>query len=235
MKFFKKKEAKPLIRLLPPSVMYALGHEGGILGKEHLNSLLEYGFYNEGFYLYLRLQSQYLNPQEMAEEIKILINIFLSHDNSQIKKVMQDKLNLLNNESTIGVKLAQLSRQGFEFWYELYERKVQEYLKDKTVPTILAYAPLIGIKSFIKLNQFNIIDLKLIASGSEIIGYKVFILESKVRVDFMYRNDKHYGVFLDDTKKTGSKHKILEEFAKAHDWEFRFDCLCIHEQQKQEN
>lgn len=230
-KIFKKQEPEPLIRLLPPSVIYALGNEKGMLKKEHLVPLLDYRFYNEVSYLYLRLQSQYLNPQEMAEEIKHLSNAILSKDNDYFKKVMYSKLEMLGSKATIGVKLAQLSRQGFEFWYELYEKKTQEYLNNKTVPTILAYAPLIGIRSFVKLNRFNIIDLKLIASGSEIIGYKVFILESKTRVDFMYRHEKHYGVFLDDTKKTGAKHQILEEFAKANNWEFRFDCLCTHLQQ----
>src|SRR5690606_2345069 len=139
----------PIGRILPEDVRYALRYKEGKLNREDIKVMLHTHFEHEASYLALKFFShdkeehqlfftafvqiiaQRLDPKEEKEQIKLLV------DKELAKSEKGSEVN--------GVKLAQISRQGFENWQKKFEVTAKEFATDKREVFLLAHSMVMGL------------------------------------------------------------------------------------------
>lgn len=221
---FERKQTK-YEKILPEATRYALANNAGNFNKEDIEVLLNNNFENEAFYLSSKALS--VDPIIHKEFIEKCLSNFLNKDNVDILKNKQDLKNIVENDlkkiddcNIKAVKLAQVSRQGFEFWQERFKEVSKELSENEKQIYLLAHTTLLGLRSFAeyfseKNKDLNILIPEWINENKENIGYKINFENKNAKVNFLDRSsEKNGSIIVDDTIKTGetfNKIKALWE------------------------
>lgn len=211
-------------RLLPFDVRYALRYKKAVLNSVELTQLLKAGFIDETLYLATKiLDSQ---PEKQQKLLEDLVNEFLKNpqDRTQIIKTLELALQQTDQNKTVQAgKLAQLSRQGFDSWNALYERKSEQFIEeagDRT-PVLVAYATLRGLRHFIGALQkhnkgimYIMIPERLNDINSRDWGYRIVLDHPEKKVHSLSKElDRSTNlVLIDDVKRTGVQLDKLLRF-----------------------
>lgn len=115
-----------------------------------------------------------------------------------------------------GMKLAQLSRQGFDHWKSLYVAAAQAYASDNRELFILGHSTLVGLPEFVsefkeKGKTFHVLIPTFIGDDlNPNCGYTI----SETGVRFLSKNFSRpeHAVVLDDTRRTGKTFADVDAF-----------------------
>ncbi len=211
-------------KILPSDVRYALQYKEALLNKDEIETLNDNYFENEALYLTLK------GLQDNPEEQKILLERYVGYvlkktktgaeNKPELREIIRESLESLGQGSVQGGKLAQLSRQGFEFWQEKFEQKAIELSKDKRNVFLVANAMLLGLGSFVKnfsetSKPLGIIIPKWLNEGAHIVGYTINFKDGEAEVDFLKKNsykDQAVTVLVDDATNSGKVFAKIKEY-----------------------
>lgn len=226
MEFFRrsKKNEQAPIKILPEDVRYALQYGKGLLNKDEIEILNRNHFENEAFYLTVKgLQGSPKKQKELLEKYTIY-EFSKKEEHKENKTRLQNLINEyikeLGDSLVKGGKLAQLSRQGFDFWQERFENKAKELSKDKRNVFLVANAMMLGLGHFIREfkkenKSFNIIMPEWMRQDAGTIGYSIDFEKEKVIVNFLKKNyDKKDAltVLVDDATNSGNVFRKIKEY-----------------------
>lgn len=215
MKFFenfgKKIEQTPL-RILPSDVRYALEYKEGKLNSEDIEVLVMSNFEDEAFYLALKGLVNNKDEHKILLEKYISQILPISHGTPDYKKEIQNIVNeeLSKNKDfeVDGVKLAQISRQGFDTWHKKFDNLAVELSLDKKDVFLVAHSTILGLDSFLKSFAKENKDLNIVIPSwikNEHIGYNITFSEGKGILNSLEKNfKKDNSILVDDTKNTGN-------------------------------
>ncbi len=215
--FFRKTPEKKQEKILPESVRYALAHSEAKLSKELVEVLNNNHFTQEASYLITKILE--INERERFEYLSTLIEIYTQqNDQSTTQKLNQQFLE--NIQPTIeveGMKLGQISRQGFEYWQEKYKETGKELAEKHEDVFLLANSTIIGLEEITKAfyskeKSFGIIFPKNVTGGNTVVGYEYTFANGKYTPGFIDRNKEHFkeSIVLDDVENTGETRKLIE-------------------------
>ncbi len=213
------KETQPAT--LPADVRYALQYRGAQLNREETFDLVRNGFEPEGLYVFLKSTEQ--NPEAQLSLLQQLVRTVgdegNTNDQTVIRKFVEENAPKLPDYSVGAMKLAQFSRQGFEYWRGGFAEKARE-AADRVNPTfIVAHATFIGLLPFIReharahkplyvLSPFLIKD-----TNSPVGGYRI----EHGSVEFLPKDFRREpgSIIIDDVRHTGSAERLIEAFWNA--------------------
>lgn len=228
MKFFfekrKNKEKPQYIKILPSDVRYALQYKEALLNKDEIEQLNENHFETEAFYMTIKGLQE--NPEVQKELLEKYIKNEITNKDSEkesknaLQNLLKEYIKELGESSVKGGKLAQLSRQGFEFWQERFENKAKELSKDKRNVFLVANAMMLGLSHFVKEfkkenKPLNIIIPDWLKQGAHTIGYSVNLEDKENLVDFLKRSDdknEALAVLVDDATNSGSVFNKIKKY-----------------------
>jgi hypothetical protein len=232
MKFFfekgKNKEKPKYEKILPSDVRYALQYKEALLNKDEIEQLNENHFETEAFYMTIK------GLQENPEVQKELLGKYIKHELSnkdneeeskiELRNLLKEYIKELGESSVKGGKLAQLSRQGFDFWQDRFKSKAEELSKDKRNVFLVANAMMLGLSHFIREfkkenKSFNIIIPDWLKQGAHTIGYSIDFEDKENIIDFLKRSDdknEALAVLVDDATNSGSVFNKIKEYWKKN-------------------
>ncbi len=217
-------ENKKFNKILPSDVRYALEYKEGILNKDDLEVLAMSNFEIEA--MYLTLKGIKNNPEQHKILLeKYVSSIFSTKDNTGInKKDIRDiTVKEIEHNPSIevdAVKLAQISRQGFDFWQEKFKDLADKLSNEKRNVFLLAHATILGLEHFVKSfseknKTLNIIVPSWVKDKSDIIGYSIKFDSQKSNVQLLHDTfDKENAVLVDDTLNTGNTTDEIKKYFK---------------------
>ena len=217
-------ENKRIEKILPSDVRYALQYKEGNLNKNDLEVLAMSNFENEA--IYLSLKNLAGNPQVQKELLEKYVNQAINKtgdkvsDKKNLQQVIIDGLKINPNIEVSGVILAQISRQGFDFWQDKFKELATSLSKDKRDVFLLAHSTFIGLNSFVEAfskenKNLYIIVPTWIKNKSENIGYNVKLANNKADVEYLTESSlKNESILVDDTVNTGGTSSEIQEFWK---------------------
>lgn len=231
MKFFmgenkNEKVPQPKIeKLLPESIRYALRYGEGKIHKEDVETLNHSHFIPEASYMTAKLLTTF-DEKAYQQYLSELISLFVQKEIDQtILQKQNQNLNdttLKNIPKTIEVsamKLAQISRQGFDLWQEKYKELAHELVSTDQELFLTLNSTIIGLKHFTeeygKNNKpISFIVPEFIEGGKDIIGFMCEfktdgVVLKEISKDFI-RPDN--AIIIDDVKNTGETEKIIRTF-----------------------
>ena len=208
-------------RVLPSDVRYALQYREARLRASEISDLAKNGFENEA--LYLSLKVAVVDPEL---QLSLMQNLFedLAHVKSSEKaatqKILQSfvlrELNRLPREFTVHAgKLAQLSRQGFNFWHKIYRECAKKNAMSPAQTYLVGHAPFIGLVPFIQEYARTGKELRIFIPDfiqnpeSPICGYRIVTDVEFLSKEFNRTKD---AVVIDDTRHTGNSNRKIEAF-----------------------
>jgi hypothetical protein len=226
----KKKEDKPKVdmRILPSDVRYALKYKEAILTKSEIEDLNMNHFENEALYLTVK------GLQDKPEEQRILLEKYILHtlnktgtkdiDKKVLQSIISDSLKGNDSITVQGEKIAQISRQGFDFWQEKFKNKARELSEDKRNVFLVANAMILGLSPFVeefskKGKTLHIIIPKWIDEGAHTIGYAVKFEGKEPKVEFLLKNtdkDQALAVLVDDATNSGTVFEKIKNYWKKN-------------------
>lgn len=223
MKFFENKFSKkeqPVFKILPSDVRYALEYKEGKLNKDDLEVLVMSNFEDEAFYLTLKSLTN--NKEEHKNLLRKYISniINLDHGGVEYKKCIQDivneELDLNKNLEVDGVKLAQISRQGFDTWQDKFKTLSNELSKSDKNVFLVAHSTILGLHSFLKNFAKEEKDLNIIVPSwfkDKCVGYNISFSEGKTVMNDLHNDfNKINTIAVDDTVNTGSTIDKVKDF-----------------------
>lgn len=233
-RFFGKSQEKKIEKILPESVRYALAHNEAKVGRDTIEILNNNHFTPEASYLLTKLLET--NEDMRFKYISALVEAYSqsNQENLRAQKITEEFLKDISNEREVdAMKLAQLSRQGFEFWQEQYQQKAKELSQKDEDTFLLANSTIIGLKPIVqefynKKKSFGIIFPKNILDDSTILGYEYIFENTAYKPILIGRNTDNFTkcVLLDDVENTGETRKLIEEnWAKAFGGEVEYTTI----------
>lgn len=199
-------------RILPFDVRYALQYKEGMLDSREIEDLLNNHFINEATYLTSKVLVS--DPEKHKEFLEKYANCILNKNNLINKKEVLKELiiQVLKNNDNVSVKggkIAQLSRQGFDFWQEKYKLLSAEMSKENREVFLLAHSTFVGLDSFLKAFSEKHKDLNILIpewENDENFGYRISFSEDKINVQYLQGliEDKTGSILIDDTQNTGN-------------------------------
>lgn len=212
------------MRILPSDVRYALQYKEALLNKDEIKDLNINNFQNEALYMTIK------GLQGSPEDQKLLIEKYVSYvlnnidkpnkDKNVLKKIIEESLKGIGTGLVKGAKLAQVSRQGFDFWQNKFEEKAQELSTDKRKVFLVANAMILGLGSFVEHfsktgKPLNIIIPKWMDEGAHVIGYTIGFENKKATVDFLLKKsdkDQALAVLVDDATNSGKVFSQIKDY-----------------------
>lgn len=214
MKFFenlkKSNKNEKVEKILPSDVRYALQYKEGMLNKEEIETLIMSNFESEGFYLIAKGIQE--NPEIQKSLVENYAKLILNgepNSNLLLKEFLSKEISNIKDTEVNGVKLAQVSRQGFELWQKKYEEIARELSDNKKDVFILAHSTFIGLSHFIKEfsqknKTINILVPLWFEKDQQYIGYSINFDQKEVNTTWLNKSfKKESSIIFDDTIKTG--------------------------------
>lgn len=211
-----KKEAQPLPKILPFDIRYALQYKGGLLNGSEIEAFSRSNFIEEAFYL--TSKGLVGNPDIHKAFLGKYIAYVLGKDTkkSDAQEIISNALNSRSDISVQGKKLAQISRQGFDFWQEKFQSLATELSNDERNIFLLAHTTLVGFDSFLKAFSEKNKTLNILIPEwveNEEFGYAIDFNNGQAHINWLRKTlgIKGDSVLVDDTRKTGA---TLGKFSK---------------------
>ena len=209
-------------RILPWDVRVAIRY-GVKLDPSHIESLLNSGFINESIYLTTKALG---NDKEKQLTFLSELTDQIVQDPKNLraaKQVIDKAIKTIDKSYAVnGTKLAQVSRQGFDFWDKKFEELSSDEVQIDSTPILIAYASLIGIRHFIvdpdgtARRTFMIMVPDYIQDNKEqICVYIITPTNPKgERVSYLPKNFQRPDnyLFIDDAVRTGKHKEDIWEF-----------------------
>ena len=196
---------------LPFDVRFALQHRKGIMGKADIEVMAGSGFLNESVYLIAKALAPTPDRQRNFVEDVVDFSILGGTKTPAFKDFLKETaLGLPIDTNVSGVKLTQISRQGFTNWQERLLQMANALSAHGTVPVLIADAMYMGLSRFVEAYQSSgrpILILDPDAGGCELVGYSIDLQQEKgSRVKTLPAEfDRPEGALLiDDTKNHGT-------------------------------
>ena len=216
-----KQETKPL-KILPSDVRYALEHNAGKIKPEDIETLTHSHFIPEATYALTKgLEKIEVSHFEYLENLVQIYskNLDMPEREKAIKDLNDTYMQKVDKNQEIDVvKLAQISRQGFDLWQEKYKDIAKNLVQENKQIFLLANSTIIGLEHFVReyakaKKPLSIIFPNYIESEKETIGYQYDfgdeIQTTKLNRDFKRPRES---IILDDTKNTGETFNDIEKF-----------------------
>lgn len=200
-------------RILPFDARYALSEKKARMGKSEILALLRSDFSNEALYLLMKGLARSPEQQHMA--IERVSTLLMEHDihAPEVRQFLEEKVQSLDDSvSVAAAKLAQLSRQDFDWWDEQYRNIAMECLQDGKIPILISAATLIGLSHFLRvlnrLGMFYLLVLDWIEDDFQLYSGYRFLYGEKggVHVELLEKIP-HFCrnvLVIDDTIHTGA-------------------------------
>lgn len=209
-------------RLLPANIRFALHHGTAQLGRHDVEELYRNGFDREALYLMLKVESA--TPDRHLSLLRALAAIFSGEDGDPEGTLLRSFIHSHLQTMQAGVfvkggKLAQLSRQGFDLWYEKYRSTAERYAAAERQLFIVGNATFIGLPDFIRLfaaeeKPLHIIMPAFIRTPHErVCGYRIYNGDAEFLEKTFPRPPR--AVLLDDVRKTGKTTVDIIRFWRA--------------------
>lgn len=214
MKFFenfkKSNKNEKIEKILPSDVRYALQYKEGMLNKEEIETLVMSNFESEGFYLIAKgIQEKPEIQKSLVENYAKIILNDKTNSKMPLKEFLSKEINNITETEVNGVKLAQVSRQGFELWQKKYEEIARELSNNKKDIFVLAHSTFVGLSHFIKEfsknnKTVNILIPLWFEKDQQHIGYSINFNQKEVTTTWLDKSfKKESSIIFDDTIKTG--------------------------------
>lgn len=208
--------------ILPFDVRYALQYKGGILNQTEIKILAENNFENEACFLFLKsLRDDPLKHKEFLQKYcDIIIEQTEENTKSFLRELIIKTLAEKQNDVKIEAgKLAQLSRQDFDWWRIKFKSLAYKLSESEKNIFLIAHTTLMGLPYFLKAFQTRNKNLYIIVPQWENnkIGYSInFTEKNKVILHwFFLPSEKNIAcVLVDDTQNTGETLKKVSGILK---------------------
>lgn len=211
--------AAPSERLLPSDVRYALKYREANLNPSEVLDLARNGFEREG--LYLALKGLKDDPDAQLEALGRIAArasdtdrpVSLEDIGSEIERIAPA---LPKDVAVAGMKLAQLSRQGFEFWHERYRDSAERYAADPDATFIVGHSMFVGLADFVAAHakagkRLHVLMPDFIEEpGSTHAGYRI----EGGTASFLEKDFERgaHAIVIDDVLNTGKTTAFLKDF-----------------------
>lgn len=219
---------EPAERVLPSDIRFALQYREARLTNENILDLNRNGFENEALYLLMKATES--DPKQQLQFMSDLVGELTQKEGREgvVSASLKDQVkNFLNHAITqlpqdtivLGGKLAQLSRQGFEHWENLYVQAAERHARSTASTFLVGHATFIGLASFIDSHTKAGKPLQILIPpfindpSSDICGYRIQD-QSVQTLKKDFPRDLP-AVVIDDTRKTGNSSKNIERFWTA--------------------
>lgn len=211
-------------RLLPYDVRYALRYREAKLGAAEILDLANNNFAREA--MYILLKGMVLETENQREVLQSAVDVILGNDDIEkgLRELVQQRVALLRPDVVVdGKKLAQLSRQGFRTWHELYEDMARESAENATETFLVGHATLVGLDSFVRSHFLQSKKLHILIpylfekSESAICGFSI---ENGI-VSGLDKNFERIegAIVIDDVKRTGdSLDEVIRFWTKEDEF-----------------
>jgi len=215
-------------RNLPSDVRYALQYRQARIGTAELRDLINNRFEREALYLTLKAHAE--NPEvqrSLIEELAKLVQPTESGDTpteqemrNGIAAIVEHGIEELPAEPEIkGAKLAQLSRQGFDFWQQRHAKAAEKYAVDPDDTFLVGHSMFVGLSEYMSAHAKQGKPLHLLIpaiftdDSKDICGYRI---EGGSVEDLPkdFERDTH-AVVIDDVSNTGDTRRSIEAFWSA--------------------
>lgn len=214
---FEKKTEK----ILPSDIRYALKYAQGLIKPADIETLNHSHFVPEATYVLTKGLAS--NEEQHFNYLKELVTLYKEQAETvknQILELNDVYLKSIPKDQEIdALKLAQISRQGFDLWQEKYKEIAERLIKEDKSLFLLANSTIVGLEHFVKAfakaqKELNIIFPEYIEKNLETIGYSYSFKEQKITSSKITRDfDRpENAVILDDTKNTGETFKEISSF-----------------------
>lgn len=212
----------------PQSVRYALAHEKGLLGKEHIKDCAQGGYEHAAAYLLIKgVQS---NVEVQKAVIEAFASRVVSAPQGEVKKtikgfVLEAADELPDDVAVKGGKLGQYTRQGPSHWESLHTDAAQKAAKEDRQTFIVGHAMFLGLSEFIRAfdkakKPFSILMPSMIEDEKN--QYCGYVVRPGGRVTFLPKDfSREPAVIIDDTGNTGATENGIRNFWGGDSFEFR--------------
>lgn len=221
---------------LPWDVRYALEYKGAEMGKHELQSLLDERMVSECLYLLARSLNH--DPAGQLDLFQGFVNVYRSDVGAfyPIEGYLRERVEALPEDFHVfGSRLAQICRQGFEFWQTRYSDAMLRCARAGRLPafvlcgTCIGFLDALGMAArmfggmFLALNPVWIRDVQ-----KPYCGYGFRVLKDNNSVMLLKKGDLEPlpGAvrIIDDVQDTGAtKEQVCGFWPGHHD----FEALCI--------
>lgn len=213
-------------KILPSDIRYALKYAQGHIKPIDIETLNHSHFISEATYVLTKGLSG--NLERHASYLKELVTLYkekTENVKNQVIELNDQYINSLPKDQEIdALKLAQISRQGFDLWQEKYKETAERLAQERKSIFLLANSTIIGLEHFVKAfarinKELNIIFPEYIEKKLETIGYSYSFEENQVSTSNINRDfDRpEDAVILDDTRNTGETFKEIASFWNEKD------------------
>lgn len=216
---FEKPRSMPQERILPSDVRYALQYREAALGPSEVLDLVRNGFEREATYMALKALKD--NPEAQRTAIEHIASASLHSESTNLRSSLKEQVELLvpmlpPETKVAGMKLAQLSRQGFSHWEKIYQDASERYAKNQEATYLVGHSMFVGLGEFVRSHAEHekplhvlmpdfIKEPSLAMAGYRIEGDSVSFLQKDFERDAQ-------AIVLDDMLTTGETTRLLGEF-----------------------
>lgn len=205
-------------KILPESVRYALLHKNAKFGFDEINILAKSGFESQAAYLLIKAVAD--DPAAQRRILSQYVKLILDNNDERISVAIQflidENQDLLQVSQTVdAMKIAQLSRQGFDFWNKLYSASSAFLSNNVEKETFLiGHSTLVGLPSFVRdfeknAQKLHILIPNLLNESNTMCGYSI----SDGNVDFIESNFvRPEAILVDDVLNTGESVNEVKQF-----------------------
>lgn len=208
---------------LPPDVLFTLQYQQARLSKDNLISMVSRGFIDHATTLILNGFDLNRQEQDKASQEQLLnkiIETMISKNptGESLKSVLLQTLEEHPDIIAPGGKIAQINRQGYDFWRSEHKKKAQEVkgIPRKPVLALIHYHTLLGLGTYVEEFKDSETPLYIFMPGwcvdptNPDMGYKIdFRAEKKVRLVAKAEQKEDNIVTIIDTRKTGGMEKSV--------------------------
>jgi len=210
-----QEEAKE--KILPHDVRYALQYKEAVLNAEDIEALINNNFENEALYLVFKGLSE--NPEKHRALLQVFVEAVLKNhsENSSglVRKIANNGLAGEKGFSVQASKLAQWSRQGFEFWQEKFKEAAAQLALNKQEIFLTAHSTFSGLSYFLKFFNEKSKTLNIIVPGwlqNDNIGYKIKFKDGVAVLSWLSKPfEIKEAVIVDDIENTGQTLKEIKD------------------------
>ena len=209
--------------VLPWDVRYALTNRKAQLNPQEIQALARNGFLNEAVYLVIK--ACVFDPGLQFEVLSVFVetvgHVPYANDHRQqtlyaMQEFVLSSARRLPADRTVAAgKLAQLSRQGFEYWDELYRGCVLRCMCDTRQTYLIGHATFVGlagfVQAFVRLGKELRILIPEFATDDTVAtcGYAVGDHVTTLPKDFPRTCES---VIIDDMQHTGACERRIRKF-----------------------
>ena len=205
--------------VLPAGIRQVLNAQRGQLFQKDLRVLIscEWGFAVVVFYLMVKMLH---GRQDLQRELLADMSMCAIRG-PETRGLMRSWVERLDpGWSVAAAKIAQLNRQGFEMWGDLYRDTIGRCAEQGLPLVLVAYAPLVGFRWAVKLYQSTGQDIFVVSHlltgdpAAPYCGYRIWWKDEEPNVDVL---DNKFSwpdavIVLEDTVKHGTTLRAVKNY-----------------------